>query len=68
MYKLLSDAIMGPATCIKRLADNAFIPFDLANTDYAQFKKAVAEGAELQDADGNVMSAEAAQAFVATLP
>ncbi len=33
-----------------------------------EFKKAVAEGAELQDADGNVMSAEAAQAFIATLP
>jgi hypothetical protein len=44
------------------------IPFDTANTDYAEFKKAVADGAELQDADGNVMSPEAAQAFVATLP
>jgi hypothetical protein len=53
---------------VKRLSDNAFIPFDPANTDYANFKKAVAEGAELQDADGNVMSAEAAQAFVGTLP
>ncbi len=27
-------------------------------------KKLVAEGAELQDADGNVMSAEAAQEFI----
>ena len=51
-----------------RLSDNASIPFDPANTDYAEFKKAVTAGAELQDADGNVMSAEAAQAFVATLP
>ena len=51
-----------------RLSDNASIPFDPANTDYAEFKKAVAEGAELQDADGNVMTAESAQAFVATLP
>ena len=42
--------------------------FDPANTDYAEFKKAVTAGAELQDADGNVMTAEAAQAFVATLP
>jgi hypothetical protein len=49
---------------VKRLSDNAFIPFDPANTDYAQFKKLVAEGAELQDADGNVMSAEAAQEFI----
>jgi hypothetical protein len=44
------------------------IPFDPANTDYAEFKKAVTAGAELQDADGNVMSPEAAQAFIATLP
>ncbi len=51
-----------------RLSDNASIPFDPANTDYAEFKKAVTAGAELQDADGNVMTAEAAQAFVATLP
>ena len=44
------------------------IPFALDNTDYANFKKSVAEGAELQDADGNVMSEQAAQAFVGTLP
>ncbi len=44
------------------------IPFDPANTDYAEFKKEVLEGAELQDADGNVMSAEAAQAYIITLP
>ena len=31
-------------------------------------KEAVTAGSELQDADGNVMSPEAAQAFVATLP
>jgi len=31
-------------------------------------KEAVTAGAELKDADGNVMTAEAAQAFVATLP
>jgi uncharacterized protein YjbI with pentapeptide repeats len=44
------------------------IPFDPANTDYAEFKKAVTEGAELEDADGNVMSPEAAQEFIRTLP
>jgi hypothetical protein len=32
--------------------------------EYAEFKKAVTAGAELQDADGNVMSAEAAQEFI----
>ncbi len=66
MYKLF-NSISGTQFVI-RLADNAFIPFDPANTDYEEFKKAVTAGAELQDADGNVMSAEAAQAFVATLP
>jgi hypothetical protein len=36
--------------------------------EYPQLKADLVAGAELQDADGNVMSAEAAQAFVATLP
>ena len=44
------------------------IPNDPANTDYQQFKKDIMAGGELQDADGNVMSADAAKAFVATLP
>ena len=66
MYKLISFNSVNTGIC--RLADNAFIPFDPANTDYGEFKKAVTAGAELQDADGNVMTAQAAQAFVATLP
>jgi hypothetical protein len=66
MYKLF-NSISGTQFVI-RLADNAFIPFDPANTDYTEFKKAVMEGAELQDADGNVMTAEAAQEFIRTLP
>lgn len=37
MYQLLPDTLMGAATCIKRLADNAFIPFDPANTDAKEF-------------------------------
>jgi len=44
------------------------IPFDPANTDYANFKKEVLAGAELQDADGNVMTQAKADAFIATLP
>ena len=40
---------------ITRLSDNAVIPFDPDNTDYANFKKQVLNGAELQDADGNVI-------------
>ena len=38
-----------------RLVDKAHVPFDPANTDYANFKKDLANGAQLQDADGNVI-------------
>lgn len=69
MYKQCFDSISNKvADCIKRLSDNAFIPFDPANTDYAEFKKAVTAGAELQDAEGVTMSPDAAKQFVATLP
>ena len=68
MFKLIKNELSGKVSLVQRLSDNAFIPFDPANTDYAEFKKAVMEGAELQDADGNVMTAEAAKAFVQTLP
>ena len=66
MYKqtFLKDVLIG----VCRLSDNAGIPLDPANTDYAEFKKAVTEGAELQDADGVKMTAKAAKAFIATLP
>jgi len=53
---------------IIRTTDGATIPFDPANTDYTEFKKAVTAGAELQDASGNVMTAQAAKAFIGTLP
>ena len=53
---------------VVRISDNAFIPFDPANTDYQQFKADVLGGAELQDADGNVMTQEEANAFISTLP
>ncbi len=45
------------------------IPIASDNTDYANFKAAInAESAELQDADGNTMTAAEAKEFVATLP
>lgn len=68
MYQLLKDPFGALQQTVKRLADNAFIPFTPANTDYAQFKKAVLDGAELQDAEGNTMSAEQATQFVKELP
>jgi hypothetical protein len=42
--------------------------FDPANTDYAEFKKAVTAGAELQDAEGVTMSPDTAKNFVKELP
>ena len=47
MYQIINDPITGqPAQCIKRLADNAFIPFDPANTDYQEYLEWLAEGNE----------------------
>lgn len=39
MYQLQPSAYGSPAQCIKRIADNAFIPFDPANTDYQEYLK-----------------------------
>jgi len=66
MYKQYKNIDGTIANGIIRTSDNASIPFDPANTDYANFKKEVLSGAELQDADGNVMTD--ASAFIATLP
>ena len=49
-------------------SDGWAIPLAPDNTDYAEFKKAVTAGAELQDADGVKMTAKATKAFIATLP
>ena len=69
MYKLSIQPDTKQVNCVIRLSDNAFIPFDPANTDYANFKKEInAETVELQDAEGNTMTAAEAKAYVATLP
>ena len=46
MYKQPpNDVLTGlPSQCIKRLSDNAFIPFDPANTDYQAYLEWLAEG------------------------
>ena len=44
MYQLLADTHFGATHGIKRLADNAFIPFDPANTDYQAYLKWLEEG------------------------
>lgn len=56
-------------TGVIRVLDNAFIPFDPANTDCQTLKAQINSGqAELQDAEGNLLSPQEAKAFVATLP
>lgn len=62
IYKLITAPLNN---LVQRLSDNACIPFDPANTDYAEFKEQImSDKAQLQDADGNVMTAEAAKEFV----
>ena len=45
MYKLTKPLFEGAvASTVKRLSDNAFIPFDPANTDYQAYLKWLEEG------------------------
>ena len=44
MYQIIIDSLTGDANAIKRLSDNAFIPMDEANTDYAEYLAWLAEG------------------------
>jgi hypothetical protein len=59
MYKqyISADGILQTNAIKKINANNSVtcIPFDPANTDYANFKKDLANGAELLDAEGNVI-------------
>jgi hypothetical protein len=71
MYQQLPNSQLTgqPVQVIKRLSDNACIPFDPNNTDFAKFKRQIlANESQLQDADGVTMTAAEAKAFVATLP
>ena len=44
MYKLTSNTPKNALQCVIRTADGACIPFDPANTDYAEYLKWLAEG------------------------
>jgi hypothetical protein len=77
MYKLIRNfmsdrvtqqIISDSTSVVFRDVDNTSIPFNPDNTDYTRFKKEVLAGAELQDADGNLMTPEQAKTYVATLP
>ena len=73
MYKLKTEIMNGTVVghiFTKVNGDKTISSFiaDPANTDYANFKSEILAGAQLQDADGNVMTAKAAKAFVKELP
>ena len=52
MYKLIKNPFTNElANQVIRLADNAFIPFDPANTDYQKYLEWVAEGNTPEPAD-----------------
>ena len=67
MYQLPKVSEGWAVQSVMRLSNNSSIPFDPANQDFANFKKKIlADEAQLQDADGNVMAD--AKAYVASLP
>jgi hypothetical protein len=52
MYKQIKSLYVGnESNTVQRLSDNAFIPFDPANTDYQEYLKWVAEGNTTLPAD-----------------
>ena len=51
MYKLIKNPITQQVNMVQRQSDNAFIPFDPANTDYQAYLKWLAEGNEPLPAD-----------------
>lgn len=70
MYKL-HKTTEGLINCVTTINGDVTtsIPFAPDNTDYENFKKEIlADEAQLQDADGNTMTAEQAKDYVKELP
>lgn len=44
MYKLIKNQLTGDVGVVHRLSDNAYVPFDHANTDYQEYLAWLAEG------------------------
>ena len=66
IYKML-PLVNGEQQIFARIDDDGLCRLT-CSAEYPQLKADLLAGAELQDADGNVMTAQAAQAFVATIP
>jgi hypothetical protein len=61
MYKLIQT---GYGQNINIIGTNIHIPFFNDNVDYQQFKKDIANGVELQDANGNLITGDALTEFL----
>lgn len=58
-----------PDQTLQRLDDATFIPMALDNQHYLRFKSDILSGlAQLENADGVIMSAESAKKFIESLP
>ena len=51
MYQLVKNFLTNEISMVKRTSDNAFIPFDPANTDYQAYLAWLAEGNTPQPAE-----------------
>lgn len=68
MYKLMNDPIRGNVGWVLRLADEANIPFDPANTDAQQFARWMQEGNKPEPAiEGEAVTDEWVAATIALL-
>jgi hypothetical protein len=66
IYKML-PLVNGEQQIYARIDDDGLCRLT-CTVEHQEFQDHLKNGGELQDSDGNVMSAEAAQAFVGTLP
>ena len=67
MYKMLPKLNPDDQQIFARIDDDGLCKLT-CSAEYPQLKADLVAGAELQDADGNVMTEQAAQEFIRTLP
>jgi len=51
MYKLINDSLTNTINSVQRLSDNAYIPFDQANTDYEEYLQWLDDGNTPEEAE-----------------